>query len=62
MLAPEMKKGEPMTVCGVCSEKVGMLQSALQCSDCGTYMHFDCAVERRDGYYCPNCSTQITSK
>jgi hypothetical protein len=51
-----------MTVCGVCSEKVGMLQSALQCSDCGTYMHFDCAVERRDGYYCPNCSTQITSK
>jgi len=50
------------TTCGVCGEKVGTFQSALVCRECGTYMHFKCAVERQDGYYCPNCSSRISKK
>ena len=51
-----------MTTCSVCGEKVGALQSALQCPECGSYMHFNCAVERESGYYCPNCSRLIEDK
>src|SRR5437588_4848306 len=43
----------------VCGSKAGTFQSGWHCPKCSTYMHFNCSVEKQDGYCCPNCNSKI---
>ncbi len=48
--------------CSVCGKEIGVFQKGLECRECHSRMHKDCAVERRTGYHCPNCGAMIERK